>query len=281
MGKILSWKFPRWWGFCWRNPLCRGSIPSPKVFPPCPLTPSPSTHRLMFLLMYTFLCILSYMYRNEKRKWQNLSIFAKLVLFRLLGFFVSPSLSSSQIIKFWTKQYYCTQRKAWFHCLARVNVFSPNSELVTLHPPFFFSADLNHFSSSAVSPTLSQLPIIFSLFTCFTLVSLASSLLELSIFSDTGASPSLPLIVTIVHPGSPYLPVSLSHNLPIPFSPLLWIQPLPPPPISLISGGFRIWETEARHLSGLCIQYLYPIVCVCGAGSRAGVYSGKWGCDIF
>ena len=176
--------------------------------------------------------------------------------------------------------------------IVEVNVFSPNSELVTLHPPvFFFSADLNHFSSSASPLTVPTPNFILPLSSSLTFypfyppfISLPASLLEFSIFSDTDASPSLPLIVTIVtivHPGSPYLPVSLSHNLPIPFSPLLSIQPLPPPPISLISGGFRIWETEARHLSGLCIQYLYPIVCVCGAGSRAGVYSGKWGCDIF
>ena len=170
--------------------------------------------------MYTFLCLLSYVYRNEKRKWQNLSIFAKLVLFRLLGFFVSPSLSSSQIIKFWTKQYYCTQRKAWFHCLARVNVFSPNSELVTLHPPFFFSADLNHFSSSAVSPTLSQLPppiIFFSHFLPF-LHPLSLHLCLNSLFSVTLVPPLLSLwLLPLCHcaprvPLSPCLPISQSSN---------------------------------------------------------------------
>ena len=221
--RLCPEKFPRqgWEWFCWRNPLCRGSIPSPKVFPPCPLTPSPSTHRLMFLLMYTFLCILSYVYRNEKRKWQNLSIFAKLVLFRLLGFFVSPSLSSSQIIKFWTKQYYCTQRKAWFHCLARVNVFSPNSELVTLHPPFFFSADLNHFSSSAVSPTLSQLPIIF--FSHFLPVLLLFRCLPLclnSLFSVTLVPPLLSLWLL------PLLPLC-TQGPPISLSPYLTIFQFP------------------------------------------------------
>ena len=211
MGKILSWKFPRWWGFCWRNPLCRGSIPSPKVFPPCPLTPSPSTHRLMFLLMYTFLCILSYMYRNEKRKWQNLSIFAKLVLFRLLGFFVSPSLSSSQIIKFWTKQYYCTQRKAWFHCLARVNVFSPNSELVTFlslswSQPFLFICRL----SNTVS-TSNYLLTFYLFYSCFVGFLFAWIIyfqwhwcLPFSPFDCYHCAPRVPL--------SPCLPISQSSN---------------------------------------------------------------------
>ena len=113
--------------------------------------------------------------------------------------------------------------------IVEVNVFSPNSELVTLHPPvFFFSADLNHFSSSASPLTVPTPNFILPLSSSLTFypfyppfISLPASLLEFSISSDTDASPSLPFSPFDCYhcyhcaprvPLSPCLPISQSSN---------------------------------------------------------------------
>ena len=184
-----SEKFSRWgWGwFCWRSPLCRGSIPSPKVFPaalwpPPPLLP-PSTHRLMFLL------ILSYVQKQkQKRKCWNLSIFTKLVL---SGCLVSLQyLSEVNVFSPDAADPFSSQQQQLISTISlhltpsppthihlknyRVGETSQNCQKVPNSADFHFSANLNHFSLF-LSPNSHPNYFLPSLFTLHPFISFPAS----------------------------------------------------------------------------------------------------------